>query len=95
MSLGAVAAPPEGFTEAPALEPAASFVAGKAVEVDCARTYGDWESWLAAHQVRADAGGAAYLGSRLLISLMSGRLPVGCGSSLLTSGKQTDPRATT
>lgn len=41
------AAAPAGFTAAPRLEPAASFVAGKHVTVWCARSLGEWRQYVA------------------------------------------------
>lgn len=41
----AVAAAPTGFTSAPRLAPAASFVAGKPIAVYCAKTQYDWQQY--------------------------------------------------
>src|SRR4051812_46498439 len=63
-----VLAAPVGFREAPKLEPAASYVAGKPVQVLCAVDQAAWDAYLAAQYGAgtSNIGGATVVGSSLV-----------------------------
>jgi hypothetical protein len=62
----ASAAPPAGFREAVKLEPAASFVAGKPVQVACAKGGLEWVQFIRPLYGNVNPGGATAPGSTLI-----------------------------
>lgn len=57
----AASADPAVFNRSGKLEPAASFVAGKPVQVMCAATWSDWRAWIEENG-RGEANGTALVG---------------------------------